>query len=52
MAAYFGVAGIHHDAVECDALFCKRKCELEMLWIGCMIEVHRDRDGGLMGTAV
>ena len=46
------VAGVHHDAVERDALLRKGQRQLEVLRIGRMVEVNGDRDRSLVGSVM
>lgn len=38
------MAGVDHDAVKGDAFLGERKREFQVLRIGGMIQVHRDRN--------
>lgn len=38
------MTGVDHDAVERDTLLGEREREFQVLRIGCVIQVHRDRN--------
>lgn len=44
------MTGVNHDAVERDAVLGERKREFQVLRIGGVIQVHRDRNCGLVGA--